>query len=89
MWTLHLGRRAKGGGAHSPPVPFINCYSVVFLLLVGSTEPSVMIKRMCIMAVSITGKVGSARSDLYICYFLVLQLNGAFHFIIVFFFLIL
>lgn len=38
------------------------------------------------MAARITGIAGSEWSDLYICYFLVLRLNGAFHFIIVFFF---
>lgn len=37
------------------------------------------------MAASTTGVARAERSDLYRCYFLVLQLNGAFHFIIVFF----
>lgn len=41
----------------------------------------------CTMAASITGMAGSERSDLYICYFLVLHLNGELHSTTVFFIL--
>lgn len=81
--TVLLGRGAKRGGTSSSP-------SCIYLLLFCSIfSPGGKHSHLWwykARAAGIAQGGGSVWSDLYICYFLVPQLNGAFHFIIVFFF---